>query len=207
MNEARLAVATVWRMESAKIIKMLLDRVPGADQIIFATHCHNDLGMATANALAAVEAGARQIECTINGLGERAGNAALEEIVMALKTRKDYFGLDTNIHTQKLCGISRLVSSITGMVVQRNKAIVGQNAFAHEAGIHQHGMLQNRSTYEIMKSEDVGFVGTKVERPPGTFTYVDRHEHAYGEIAGSYSLSETISASAGKPRWRPIQMR
>eukprot|EP00456_Euglypha_rotunda_P038626 TRINITY_DN296_c1_g1_i2.p2 TRINITY_DN296_c1_g1~~TRINITY_DN296_c1_g1_i2.p2 ORF type:complete len:519 (+),score=144.38 TRINITY_DN296_c1_g1_i2:390-1946(+) len=142
-----------------KVITHLKQNVPNIGQAVISTHCHNDLGLAVANSLAAVEAGARQVECTINGLGERAGNAALEEIVMAMKTRKDFYGVDTRINTPKLCGTSRLVSSITGMLVQRNKAIVGQNAFAHEAGIHQHGMLQNRATYEIMRAEDVGFVG------------------------------------------------
>jgi len=142
-----------------KVISHLRQHVSNIDQAVISAHCHDDLGMAVANSLAAVEAGARQVECTINGLGERAGNAALEEIVMALKTRHDYYNLGTRINTPKLCSASRLVSSITGMLVQRNKAIVGQNAFAHEAGIHQHGMLQNRATYEIMKSEDVGFVG------------------------------------------------
>ena len=141
------------------VISYLKQHVSNIDQAVISTHCHNDLGLAVANSLAAVEAGARQVECTINGLGERAGNAALEEIVMALKTRHDYYGVNTRINTPKLCKTSHLVSSITGMLVQRNKAIVGQNAFAHEAGIHQHGMLQNRATYEIMKSEDVGFVG------------------------------------------------
>lgn len=145
-----------------RVITYLKQNVPNIDRAVISAHCHNDLGLAVANSLAAVEAGARQVECTINGLGERAGNAALEEIVMALRTRKDYFGLDTHINTQKLCGLSRLVSSITGMVVQRNKAIVGQNAFAHEAGIHQHGMLQERTTYEIMRPEDVGYVGTNL---------------------------------------------
>jgi 2-isopropylmalate synthase len=133
--------------------------VPNIDKCVISTHCHDDLGMAVANSLAGVEAGARQVECTINGLGERAGNAALEEIVMALKTRGDYYGVETTIQTTKLCNTSRLVSKMTGMTVQRNKAIVGQNAFAHEAGIHQHGMLQSRSTYEIMRPEDVGFIG------------------------------------------------
>lgn len=142
-----------------KVISYLKQHVSNISQAVISTHCHNDLGLAVANSLAAVEAGARQVECTINGLGERAGNAALEEIVMALRTRKDYYGVETRINTPKLCGTSRLVSSITGMLVQRNKAIVGQNAFAHEAGIHQHGMLQNRATYEIMRAEDVGFVG------------------------------------------------
>ena len=119
-------------------------------------HCHNDLGMAVANSLAAVNAGARQIECTINGIGERAGNCSLEEVVMALKTREEFFGLSTDIDTRRLYPTSRLVSSITGMHPPRNKAIVGDNAFAHEAGIHQHGMLQHASTYEIMRPEDVG---------------------------------------------------
>jgi 2-isopropylmalate synthase len=142
-----------------KVISHLKQHVPNIDKAVISAHCHDDLGLAVANSLAAVEAGARQVECTINGLGERAGNAALEEIVMAIRTRRDFYDVETHINTPKLCGISRLVSGITGMLVQRNKAIVGQNAFAHEAGIHQHGMLQNRSTYEIMRSEDVGFVG------------------------------------------------
>ncbi|MCA9044855.1 MAG: 2-isopropylmalate synthase [Planctomycetaceae bacterium] len=144
------------------VIKALKERVPNIEEAVISTHCHNDLGLAVANSLAGVEAGARQVECTINGLGERAGNAALEEIVMALRTRHDYFGISTKINTPKLFPTSRLVSSITGMKVQRNKAIVGQNAFAHEAGIHQHGMLQNRGTYEIMRPEDVGYVGTNL---------------------------------------------
>ena len=144
------------------VIETLKKNVPNIDRAVISTHCHNDLGMAVANSLAAVEAGARQVECTINGLGERAGNAALEEVVMALKTRFDYYGLETNINTKKLYPTSHLVSTITGMKVQRNKAIVGQNAFAHEAGIHQHGVLQERSTYEIMRPDDVGFVGTNL---------------------------------------------
>ncbi|MEZ6060333.1 MAG: 2-isopropylmalate synthase [Planctomycetaceae bacterium] len=142
-----------------KVISHLKQNVPNIEQAVISTHCHNDLGLAVANSLAAVEAGARQIECTINGLGERAGNAALEEVVMALKTRRDFYGVTTGIRTEKLYPTSHLVSSITGMKVQRNKAIVGQNAFAHEAGIHQHGMLQERTTYEIMRPEDVGYVG------------------------------------------------
>ncbi len=145
-----------------KVIRTLKEQVPNINQAIISTHCHNDLGLAVANSLSAIEAGARQVECTINGLGERAGNAALEEIVMALKTRQDYYKVQTKIQTTKLYPLSRLVSGITGMAVQRNKAIVGQNAFAHEAGIHQHGMLQNRATYEIMRPEDVGFIGTNL---------------------------------------------
>ena len=145
-----------------KVISHLKQHVSNIRQAVISTHCHNDLGLAVANSLAAVEAGARQIECTINGLGERAGNAALEELVMAIKTRQDYYGVHTNINTPKLCSVSRLVSSVTGMLVQRNKAIVGQNAFAHEAGIHQDGVLKERSTYEIMRPEDVGFVGANL---------------------------------------------
>ncbi|MFO0956103.1 MAG: 2-isopropylmalate synthase [Isosphaeraceae bacterium] len=139
-----------------QVIRTLIERVPNIGRAIISTHCHDDLGLAVANSLAGVEAGARQVECTINGIGERAGNAALEEIVMALKTRHDHFGLDTNIKTERLFPVSRMVSSITGLVVQRNKAIVGKNAFAHESGIHQDGMLKERSTYEIMKPEEVG---------------------------------------------------
>ncbi|MEQ9409443.1 MAG: 2-isopropylmalate synthase [Fuerstiella sp.] len=142
-----------------KVISYLKQNVPNIDQAIISTHCHNDLGLAVANSLAAVEAGARQVECTINGLGERAGNAALEEVVMALRTRADFYGVHTKINTERLFPTSQLVSSITGMKVQRNKAIVGQNAFAHEAGIHQHGVLQERTTYEIMRPEDVGYSG------------------------------------------------
>ncbi len=161
------------------VISHLKKNVPNIGQAIISTHCHNDLGLAVANSLAAVEAGARQVECTINGLGERAGNAALEEIVMALRTRSDFYKLTTGINTKKLCAISRLVSSITGMTVQRNKAIVGQNAFAHEAGIHQHGMLMERTTYEIMRPEDVGFTGSNLVlgKHSGRHAFRDRIEH------------------------------
>jgi 2-isopropylmalate synthase len=143
--------------QMGKCIRTLMDRVPNIDKAVISVHCHNDLGMAVANSLAAVEAGAGQIECTINGLGERAGNCSLEEIVMAMRTRKDYYRADTRIATRRLVPTSRLVANVTGMLVQRNKAIVGQNAFAHEAGIHQDGMLKERTTYEIMRPEDVGF--------------------------------------------------
>ena len=142
--------------ESAKIIRMLLERVPGMDGIIIATHCHNDLGMATANSLAAVEAGARQIECTINGLGERAGNTALEEVVMALRVRNDIMPYQTKIDTTRIMAASRMVATVSGFAVQFNKAIVGKNAFAHESGIHQDGMLKHAGTFEIMAPEDVG---------------------------------------------------
>lgn len=143
-------------------IKALVDRVPNIDQAVISVHCHNDLGLAVANSLAAVTNGAGQIECTINGIGERAGNCSLEEIVMALRTRSDYYQADTGIHTQRLVPTSRLVAGITGLLVQRNKAIVGRNAFAHEAGIHQDGMLKERTTYEIMRPEDVGFSKTEL---------------------------------------------
>jgi 2-isopropylmalate synthase len=149
-------------MESAELIKKLIETVPGADDVIFATHCHNDLGMATANSLAAVAGGARQIECTINGLGERAGNTALEEVVMALKVRNDIMPWTTGIDTTKLMNISRRVATVSGFPVQFNKAIVGKNAFAHESGIHQDGMLKNKETFEIMRPEDVGLAGTSL---------------------------------------------
>ncbi|PJI92890.1 2-isopropylmalate synthase [Yoonia maricola] len=149
-------------VESADLIRNLIATVPGADDAIFATHCHNDLGMATANSLAAVEGGARQIECTINGLGERAGNTALEEVVMALKVRGDIMPYTTKIDTRKIMNISRRVATVSGFAVQFNKAIVGKNAFAHESGIHQDGMLKNRETFEVMKPEDVGLAGTSL---------------------------------------------
>jgi 2-isopropylmalate synthase len=148
--------------ESADLIRMLLERVPGADDVIFATHCHNDLGMATANSLAAVEAGARQIECTINGLGERAGNTALEEVVMALKVRYDIMPFTTGIDTTKIIGISRRVAQVSGFPVQFNKAIVGKNAFLHESGIHQDGVLKNVETFEIMRPADIGLNETNI---------------------------------------------
>ena len=148
--------------ESAKIIKNLFSKIPELKDIIVSTHCHNDLGMATANSLAAVEAGARQIECTINGLGERAGNTALEEIVMALKVRKDILPYQTNMVTNKLIQASRLVSKVSGLPVQFNKAVVGKNAFAHESGIHQDGMLKHAGTFEIMKPEDIGLTETNL---------------------------------------------
>ncbi|QYX56148.1 2-isopropylmalate synthase [Roseovarius sp. SCSIO 43702] len=149
-------------VESADLIRRLIETVPGADEIVFATHCHNDLGMATANALAAVAGGARQIECTVNGLGERAGNTALEEVVMAMKVRGDIMPYTTGIDTTKIMHISRRVAAVSGFNVQFNKAIVGKNAFAHESGIHQDGMLKNAETFEIMRPEDVGMTGTSL---------------------------------------------
>jgi 2-isopropylmalate synthase len=143
-------------------MQQLIARVPNSDKVIWSTHCHNDLGLAVANSLAAVLNGARQVECTINGLGERAGNASLEEIVMAVRTRRDIFNLDTSIDTTQIVPTSKLVSSITGYPVQPNKAIVGANAFAHESGIHQDGVLKHRETYEIMRAEDVGWNANKL---------------------------------------------
>jgi 2-isopropylmalate synthase len=162
----------------AAVIRTLKERVANIDQAIISTHCHDDLGLAVANSLAGCEAGARQVECTINGIGERAGNAALEEIVMALKTRFDYFGLTTGIKCERLYPTSRMVSTITGLAVQRNKAIVGRNAFAHEAGIHQDGMLKERSTYEIMCPEDVG---------------VPRTDLVLGKHSGRHALKERVA--------------
>ncbi|GKS68865.1 2-isopropylmalate synthase [Nitrosomonas sp. PY1] len=145
-----------------KLINQLRERIPNSDKAIFSVHCHNDLGLAVANSLTAVMNGARQIECTINGLGERAGNASLEEIVMAVRTRQDYFPCDTRIDATHIVSASKLVSSITGFPVQPNKAIVGANAFAHESGIHQDGVLKHRETYEIMRAEDVGWGENKL---------------------------------------------
>jgi 2-isopropylmalate synthase len=146
----------------AAAIRHLREHVRGIDKVVLSVHCHNDLGLAVANSLAALHEGARQVECTINGIGERAGNCALEEVVMAVRTRGDYFGLQTNINTRLLHPTSRKVAHVTGIQVQRNKAVVGQNAFAHEAGIHQDGMLKERSTYEIMRPEDVGILRTEL---------------------------------------------
>jgi 2-isopropylmalate synthase len=144
------------------LIEQLINRVPNADKAIFSVHCHNDLGLAVSNSLAAVLLGARQVECTINGLGERAGNAALEEIVMAVRTRQDVFACDSGIDTTRIVPCSRLVAGITGFPVQPNKAIVGANAFAHESGIHQDGVLKSRETYEIMRAQDVGWSANRI---------------------------------------------
>ncbi len=148
--------------EYAELIAGIYRHVPGAEKVIISTHCHDDLGMAVANSLAGVRAGARQIECTINGIGERAGNASLEEVVMALKTRRSFFGVDTRINTRELARSSRLVSTIIGMPVPPNKAIVGANAFAHESGIHQDGVLKHRMTYEIMDATTIGLDGNAI---------------------------------------------
>ena len=143
-------------------IGQLIERIPNADQAVFSVHCHNDLGLAVANSLAAVLHGARQVECTINGLGERAGNASLEEIVMAVRTRQDAFDCDTTVDATQIVPTSRLVASVTGFPVQPNKAIVGANAFAHESGIHQDGVLKYRETYEIMRAQDVGWSDNRI---------------------------------------------
>ena len=148
--------------EYGAMFKRLMEAVPNSDKAIFSTHCHNDLGLAVANSLSAVMNGVRQIECTINGLGERAGNASLEEVVMAVRTRKDIFPVETTIATEHIVPASRTVASITGFPVQPNKAIVGANAFAHESGIHQDGILKHRETYEIMRAEDVGWNTNKI---------------------------------------------
>jgi 2-isopropylmalate synthase len=162
----------------AAIMRHLKQNVRGIDKCVLSVHCHNDLGLAVANSLAALQEGARQVECTINGIGERAGNTALEEVVMALKTREDFYKFQTGINTKHLYPISRKLSIITGNQVQRNKAIVGQNAFAHEAGIHQDGMLKERSTYEIMKPEDVG---------------IPRTELVLGKHSGRHALKQRVT--------------
>jgi 2-isopropylmalate synthase len=161
----------------AETLSYLRKHVRGIDRVTMSVHCHNDLGLAVANSLAGVMVGARQVECTINGIGERAGNASLEEIAMALKTRQDVLKVRTGIKTERLYPTSRLVAQVTGSYVQRNKAIVGQNAFAHEAGIHQHGMLTHRETYEIMKPEEVGFT---------------RSQLVLGKHSGRHALKERL---------------
>jgi len=164
--------------EYGSLINAIKANVPNINKAIISVHCHNDLGLAVANSLEAVKNGARQVECTINGIGERAGNASMEEIVMAIKTRRDIFtDLETQIHTEQIYKISRLVSKLTGFLVAPNKAIVGGNAFRHEAGIHQDGVLKERSTYEIIKPEDVGFTGTGI---------------VLGKHSGRHALSERL---------------
>src|SRR5512143_3136764 len=148
--------------EFGALIKGIKSKVKNIDKAVISVHCHNDLGLAVANALAAIRNGAEQVECTINGIGERAGNCSMEEVVMALRTRKDLFGADTRIQTEEITRTSRLVTKITGIPVQPNKAIVGANAFAHESGIHQDGLLKERSTYEIMRPETVGLIKTNL---------------------------------------------
>lgn len=176
-------------------IRTLIERVPNSDKAIFSVHCHNDLGLAVANSLAAVVQGARQVECTINGLGERAGNASLEEVVMAVRTRADFFDVDTHINTQEIVPTSRLVSSITGFPVQPNKAIVGANAFAHESGIHQDGVIKHRETYEIMKAEDVGWKTNRMVlgKLSGRNAFRQRLEELGITIGSEQELNEAFS--------------
>jgi len=170
--------------EMAECIAYLKRRVRGIERAILSVHCHDDLGMAVANSLAAVGAGARQVECTLTGIGERAGNAALEEVVMALKTRAELYRVDTSIVSQRLYPTARLLTNLLGMSLPRNKAVVGENAFAHEAGIHQHGMLKHRGTYEIMRPEDVGFA---------------RSQLVLGKHSGRHALRERLAALGHEP--------
>jgi 2-isopropylmalate synthase len=181
--------------EYSNVIGRLIKNIPNSDKAIFSVHCHNDLGLAVSNSLAAVMQGARQIECTINGLGERAGNAALEEVVMAVKTRKDIFPVETCIETTHIAATSRLVSSITGFPVQPNKAIVGANAFAHESGIHQDGVLKFRETYEIMSAQDIGLQTNKIVlgKLSGRAAFVSRLEELGTHFKNKDALNEAFS--------------
>jgi len=168
--------------EFYNIIRYLKENVPNIDKAVISVHCHNDLGLAVANSLAAIQAGAEQVECTINGIGERAGNCSLEEIVMAMRTRRDILPYDNNINTEHIFAASRLLSTVTGISVQPNKAVVGANAFAHEAGIHQHGVLMDKETYEIMTPESIGLTANKLVlgKHSGRHAFVARlHELGY----------------------------
>ncbi len=181
--------------EYESLFRYLLERVPGIDEVVMSAHCHNDLGMGTANTVAAIKAGARQVEVTINGLGERAGNTAMEEVVMALRTRPEAFGnVSTRIRTQEFLSTSQLVSQLTGIPVQPNKAVVGANAFAHEAGIHQDGMLKNRLTYEIMTPQSVGWSDTKL--------VLGKHSGRHGLDARLRHLGHKLSAEELKIAYR-----
>ncbi|MBI5463097.1 MAG: 2-isopropylmalate synthase [Gammaproteobacteria bacterium] len=178
-----------------ELIRQLRERVPNSDKAVFSVHCHNDLGLAVANSLSAVINGARQVECTINGLGERAGNAALEEVVMAVRTRRDLFTCDTGLDTTQIMTCSRLVSSITGFPVQPNKAIVGANAFAHESGIHQDGVLKSRETYEIMRAQDVGWSANRIVlgKHSGRNAFRSRLSELGIEFASEEALNEAFT--------------
>lgn len=177
------------------LIHTLLERIPNSDKAIFSVHCHNDLGLAVGNSLSAVLNGARQVECTVNGLGERAGNASLEEIVMAVRTRQDVFGCDTNLDTTQIVPCSKLVSGITGFPVQPNKAIVGANAFAHESGIHQDGILKSRETYEIMRAQDVGWSDNRMVlgKHSGRNAFKSRLHELNIEFSTEQELNEAFS--------------
>lgn len=170
--------------EFYRIVKHIKEHVPNIDKAVISVHCHNDLGLAVANTLAAIRAGALQVECTVNGIGERAGNAAMEELVMALKTRKDIYGVETNINTREIYRSSRLLSNVTGVQVQPNKAVVGANAFAHEAGIHQHGVLSHASTYEIMTPESIG---------------LQENRMVLGKHSGKHAFTERIRSLGYSP--------
>ncbi|MGB5396820.1 MAG: 2-isopropylmalate synthase [Gammaproteobacteria bacterium] len=178
-----------------ELIKTLIERVPNSDKAIFSVHCHNDLGLAVGNSLSAVLNGARQVECTINGLGERAGNASLEEVVMAVRTRQDIFPCDTTLDTTQIMRCSKLVSGITGFPVQPNKAIVGANAFAHESGIHQDGVLKNRETYEIMRAQDVGWSANRIVlgKHSGRNAFRTRMKELDIEFASEQELNDAFS--------------
>jgi 2-isopropylmalate synthase len=187
-------VGYTYPAEYAEIFRDLIENVPGADRVIFSTHCHNDLGLGVANSLAGVEGGARQIECAMNGIGERAGNAALEEIVMALRVRGDRLPYDTGVDPMHITRASRFVSAITGFPVQFNKAIVGKNAFAHESGIHQDGMLKDRGTYEIMQPEDVGQGGTNLVMGKHSGRHAFREKlKGFGYELGANALNDAFT--------------
>jgi 2-isopropylmalate synthase len=177
------------------LIKSLIERIPNSDKVVFSVHCHNDLGLAVSNSLSAVLNGARQVECTINGLGERAGNASLEEIVMAVRTRQDVFPCDTNLDATQIMNCSKLVAGITGFNVQPNKAIVGANAFAHESGIHQDGVLKSRETYEIMRAEDVGWTSNKLVlgKHSGRNAFKTRMSELNIEFSSEQELNEVFT--------------
>src|SRR5580698_3784009 len=186
-------VGYTYPSEYAELFADLIARVPGADGVVFSAHCHNDLGLAVANSLSAVQAGARQVEVAINGIGERAGNAALEEVVMALRVRSDKLPFPTRIRSEHITRASRYVSAITGFPVQFNKAIVGKNAFAHESGIHQDGMLKNAETYEIMRPEDVGQGGTNLIMGKHSGRHAFREKlKALGYDLGQNALNEAF---------------
>ena len=189
-------VGYAWPEEFAQSIANLIERVPNSDKAIFSVHCHDDLGLSVSNSLQAVLKGARQIECTINGLGERAGNASLEEVVMAVRTRQDIFPVDTRINTKEIMSASRLVSSITGFPVQPNKAIVGANAFAHESGIHQDGVIKKRETYEIMRAEDVGWDTNKMVL--GKHSGRNAFKTRLRELGFEFSSDEELKSAFGR---------
>ena len=175
------------------LIRRLRERVPNSDRAVFSVHCHNDLGMAVANSLAAVLEGAGQVEGTINGIGERAGNTALEEVIMAVRTRRDVFACDTNIDTRQLVAASKLVSSVTGFPVQPNKAVVGVNAFAHESGIHQDGVLKHKETYEIMSAEDVGWASNRLRL--GKLSGRNAFKTRLAELGVSFESEEALNGA------------